>query len=128
MCYKTLNNNIFIWLKIFVYFMSENPLKLYTCVSPLLPVKWFEGNIDSFVFLSNIVVGLWLVLNPFPNKPWFLHVCSKRLLKTLWEKEKLLKTSNFSFSHSVLYPFAKLSFIFIKLKIVVCKPFEFGRV
>ena len=27
--------------------------------------------------------------NPFPNKPWFLHVCSKSLLKTLWEKENL---------------------------------------
>ena len=24
---------------------------------------------------------------PFPNKPWFLRVCSTSLLKTLWEKE-----------------------------------------
>ena len=39
--------------------------------------------------------------NPFPNKPWFLRVCSTGLLKTLWEKEKLLVMSNFSFSHSV---------------------------
>ena len=66
--------------------------------------------------------------NPFPNKPWFLRVCSTRLLKTLWEKEKLLVTSNFSFSHSVFYPIFELSTIFIKFKIVVCKPFEFGRV
>ena len=43
--------------------------------------------------------------NPFPNKSWFIRVCSISLLKTLWEKEKLLKTSNFSFSHSVLDPF-----------------------
>ena len=42
--------------------------------------------------------------NPFPNKPWFLHVCSRSLLKTLWKKEKLLVMSNFSFSHSVFYP------------------------
>ena len=40
-------------------------------------------------------------INPFPNKPWFLHVCSTSLLKTLWEKEKLLVKSSFSFSHSV---------------------------
>ena len=40
-------------------------------------------------------------LNPFPNKPWFLRVCSTSLLKRLLEKEKLLVTSNFSFSHSV---------------------------
>ena len=66
--------------------------------------------------------------NPFPNKPLFLCVCSVILLKTLWEKEKLLVTSNFSFSHSVFYPFGELSAIFIKIKIVVCKLFQLGRV
>ena len=39
------------------------------------------------------------LFNPFPNKIWFLGVCSTSLLKTLLEKEKLLATSNFSFSH-----------------------------
>ena len=37
-------------------------------------------------------------------------------LKTLWEKEKLLITSNFSFSHSVFYPFGALSAIFNKIR------------
>ena len=32
--------------------------------------------------------------------------------------------SNFSFSHSVVYPFEELSAIFIKLKIIVCKLFS----
>ena len=68
------------------------------------------------------------VLNPFPNKPRFLHVCSTSLSKTLWEKEKLLVTINFSFSHSVFYPFEGLSTILINLKLVVCKIFQFGRV
>ena len=68
------------------------------------------------------------LLNSFPNKPWFLRVCSWSLLKTLWEKEKLLKMSNFSFSHRVFYPFEELSAIFIKVKIVVYKLFHFGRV
>ena len=63
----------------------------------------------------------------FPNKPWFLHVCSSSLLKTLWEKEKLLMMSNFSFSHNAFYPFGDLSAIFIKFKIVSCKLFQFGR-
>ena len=53
-------------------------------------------------------------LNPFPNKPLFLHVCSTGLLKTLWEKEELLVMSIFCFSHSVFYPFGELSAIFIK--------------
>ena len=44
-------------------------------------------------------------VNPFPNNNWFLRVCSTGLLKTLWEKEKLLVTSNFSFSHSVFFTF-----------------------
>ena len=49
------------------------------------------------------------LVNPFPNKPWFLRVCSTSPLKTLREKEKLLVTSNLSFSHSVFYPFGYLS-------------------
>ena len=52
---------------------------------------------------------------------WFLRVCRTSHLKTVLEKEKLLITSNFSFSHSVFYPIWELSVIFIKLQIVVCK-------
>ena len=43
--------------------------------------------IESFLFLPAIFL---FQLTPFPNKPWFLRVCSTNLLKTLWEKEKLL--------------------------------------
>ena len=43
-------------------------------------------------------------------------VCSTRFMKTLWEKEKLLETSNFSFSHSVFYLFGELSDVFVLLK------------
>ena len=66
--------------------------------------------------------------NLFPNKPWFLRVCRTSLLKTLREKEKLLITSNFSFSHSVFYPFGEHSAIFFQFQIVVCKLFQFGKV
>ena len=55
-------------------------------------------------------------LNPFPNKPWFLCVCSTSLLKTLLEKEKLLITSNFSFSHRVFYLFGNFSAILSNIK------------
>ena len=43
-------------------------------------------------------------LTPFPDKPWFLFVCSTKLLKTLWEKEKLLPTCNFSFFPQCFLP------------------------
>ena len=51
--------------------------------------------------LHNMFYQLYQV-NPFPNKPWFLHVCSISLLKILREKEKLLVTSNFSFCQCFL--------------------------
>ena len=57
-------------------------------------------------------------INPFPNKLWFLRVCSTSLSKTLCEKEKLLVTSNFSFSNCVFYQFGKQPAIFIKSEIV----------
>ena len=43
------------------------------------------------------------VFNHFPNRPLFFSVCCASLSKTLSEKEKLLVTSNFSFSHSFVY-------------------------
>ena len=52
-------------------------------------------------------------INPLPNKSLFLRVCSTSLLKTLWEKEKLLITSNFSFSQSVFYSSGELFTIFL---------------
>ena len=75
----------------------------------------------------NLNLFLWFqfcFLYPFPNKPLFSRVCSTSLLKILWEQEKLLVTSNFSFSHSIFYPFGLLSAIFIEFKIVVCKLFQ----
>ena len=67
-------------------------------------------------------------INSLPHKSWFLRVCTSNPLKTLWEKEKLLVTSNLSFSHSAFYPFREHSATFIKFKIIVYNLFEFGRV
>ena len=89
------------------------------CLSVCLPI---------FVQNTSVCQSAGRGINPFPNKPWFLSVCSTSLLKTMWEKKKLLVTNNFSFSHSVFYPFGELSAISIKFKIVVCKLFQFGRV
>ena len=53
------------------------------------------------------------LFNPFPNKPWFLRVCSTSLLKTMW----------------AISPFPTVfSTVFIQYKIVVCKLSEIGRV
>ena len=48
--------------------------------------------------------------------------------KTLWEKEKMLVTSIFSFSHNV-FSLSKIKFqIFSHIYFVVCKCFQFGLV
>ena len=73
--------------------------------------------------MFSLIFKYFLNLNPFPNKPWFLPICSTSLLKILGEKEKLLVASNFSFSHSVFYSFEELSAIWI-----VVKRLQFGRV
>ena len=73
-----------------------------------------EGTILPSLVQIGPVVWEEKLFNPFPNKPWFLCVYSTSLSKTLWEEEKLLVRSNFSFSHSVFYPFGYLSAIFIK--------------
>ena len=39
----------------------------------------------------------------------------------LWQKEKLLVLSNFSFSNSVIYSFGELSVIFTEFESFVCK-------
>ena len=73
------------------------------CLTPLssnhcqLFRQWLCGKAASG--LERILCGV--LVNPFPNKPRFLRACSTSVLKTLWEKEKLLVMSNFSFSHCV---------------------------
>ena len=47
-----------------------------------------------------------------------------RILKTQWEKEKLLATSNFSFSHRVCYQFGGLSAIFIQSDLLSTNSFS----
>ena len=72
-----------------------------------------------------------LFFRPFPiltvsQTSLGFYVCSTSLLKTPWEKEKLLVTSNFSIFHSVFNPFEELSAKYVKFETVVCKLFQVG--
>ena len=51
----------------------------------------------------------------------FLCVCCTNLLKTRWEKEKLLVTSNYSFPHSVFDLFRVFSAILIRFSNNSCR-------
>ena len=87
-------------------------------------------SISPFLIMFSIAIYLecFKMWHYVVNQPLFLRVCNESLLKTLREKETLLVTSNFSFSHSVFYPFGELSLNFVKFEIVVCKLFQFRRV
>ena len=65
----------------------------------LLHMKSKFGNSLDLIFIK------FMFLNPFPHNDAFRRPWETSLQKTLWEKEKLLVTSDFSFSHSVFYLF-----------------------
>ena len=62
------------------------PLHKISCT--VLDILYFE--------ITPFYLYRWL--SPVPNKPCFFHVCSASLLKTLWEKEKLLVNEQFLLS------------------------------
>ena len=100
-------------------------LVLYGCCK-----SGFCGKELNFECLHDPLVewDLWPRHKSFPNKSWFLRLCSTSFFKTLWEKEKLFITSNFSSFHNVFYPFGEISAISIQSEIVVCKLVQFRRV
>ena len=71
-----------------------------------IKLKAFENNKSKFS-------------KPFPKQALVFTCLQNKSFKTMWEKETFAR--NFSFSHSVFYPYENLSAIFIKFKIVVCK-------
>ena len=65
-------------------------------------IKCHGFAIKSIIFLHKIGSLTLYHTNPIFNDP--------RLLKTFWEKEKMLVTSIFSFSHNVFYSYHKTNF------------------
>ena len=58
--------------------------------------------------ITSFSAELFLLINPFPVVGALKRTWSRLLLKTLWEKKKLLKTSNFAFCHNDFNSFAPL--------------------
>ena len=109
---------------VFKRLVSQGRQKVSLCGNGLKTFNFFQNQTNGFVSpvrikqrsyeqtIKDLFIPLryrgniFQTVNPFPYKPWFSLVCSTSLLKRLCQKEKLLVTSNFSFSHSVYYPFA----------------------
>ena len=60
--------------------------------------------------------SIFKLLNPLLYRYSFWRINNRQLLKTLWEKEKLLITINFSFSHNV---FNSIRYLYHHLSILL---------
>ena len=54
--------------------------------------------------------------NPFPNKHWFLRVCSTSPLKTLWEKGEIARNEQFLLIPQCFLPFSRTFFHFHQIQ------------
>ena len=73
---------------------------------------------------KGVIVLEWVkVILPFTTQSRLLTTLKEKALETLWEKEKMLVTSIFSFPHSVIYSYLgeKSSFL------VMSKILSFGK-
>ena len=101
--------------------MTEKPAKLIQALyeHPSIGVLEWEnkttkpGNIFVYPFPKQAVVFMCLQYKSFENTAG---------------KGEIAPYEQFSFSHSVFYPFGKIAAIFIKAEIVVCKVCKFERV
>ena len=85
-------------LRLFLNFVLYIFHKLTDKYMPEFTYSWFLS--DSLLMLSHLFDAFW-------------RICSRQLLKTLWQKKKLLKTSNLSFLQQCfqLFLIIKLSFM-----------------
>ena len=92
--------------------------------------KELQKSLDRCTDLCNVTdLKVENDINPFPNTPWFLCVCSPSLLKTLWGKGEIARKEQFLLFPTVFsaclenfLPFSSNS------KIVFCKLFQFGSI
>ena len=91
-------------------------------------VFWSRGCFPAKIF-SRMSSTNTLTVNPFPNKPWCLQ---HKSFESTVGKGEIARNEQFLLFAQIFFfffhPFVELSAIFIKLKIVVCKLFQLGRV
>ena len=93
----------------------------------LCHIQYYSSHIMAtalvFIYFSGILQHYPRAVNPFPNKPWFLLVCSTSLENTVGKGE-IAQNEQF-----LLFPQCFLpSWRTFGHEIAVCKLFQFGRV
>ena len=83
-------------------------------------LKYFSFSLNIFFYLSNWCFHRYrwypfskqTTLNPFPHTDAFWRLCSRRLLKTMWLKKKLLKQAISPFAAMFSTFFSNYTFIY----------------
>ena len=119
------------------FFLLPKCSTLSKVIYPSLIISWSQSVRCSLKFDSkckrlmtwSIHPGHWMLAYTihFPKQALVFTHLQYRSWK-LWEKEKLLVTSNFFLFHSVFNLSGELNAIFIKFETVICRLFQFGRV
>ena len=82
---------------------SEKTGNAFSSFSTMFSKIFFMGTVKT----RECLMQDKCVLTFYPTIPTFIDSGKKSLFKTLWEKEKMLVISIFSFSHNVFYPSQK---------------------
>ena len=113
-----------------MFFLTWSKYKLHE-LSQLWNVvyKNMAGLLRVFPQLSveRVTMTPFIWISPFPHNDTFWHPWETRVLKTLWVKEKLLVTSNFSFNHSVFYLLENFLLFPSNLKLSSADCFNLGQ-
>ena len=80
-----------------------------------------------FCHLAEFNFCCMLRLTLYNAIPTFNAPEKKSFLKTLWEKQKMLVTSIFCFSHNVFYPSQKEFLFWSYIYLVICKYFQLDQ-
>ena len=107
---------------------------VYVCLYVCLYVRMFVCTYVCMyvcmyvcLYVCNLFMGEKRSLNPSPHNDDFWRPGGKSLLKTLWEKKKMLVSSIFFFSRNVFHPMEDNFYVFSNVQFVVCKCFQFGQ-
>ena len=100
--FKIVVCKLFEFRRIKYLLFRKDLIECYFMFQSLYKHNWHRHVFRSTSALyAKSLISSHISVNPFPHNDIFWRPWETSLLKTLLEKEKLLITSNFSFSHSV---------------------------
>ena len=92
---------------------ERHPIKpLFCCNISPWNIKYLAPNM---ALLQNYTLFCHSLFNSLQHNPYFYWPMERSLLKTLWEKENMVVTSIFLFSHNVFYLSQKIFYFSVNL-------------